>query len=66
VALFAFIAVGLFFVDSGNFNFDAVPAYTSFSTAVLLLIYAFVGFEVALIPAGEVENPQKNYPLLCS
>ena len=63
VALFAFIAAGLFFVDSGNFNFDAVPAYTSFSTAVLLLIYAFVGFEVALIPAGEVENPQKNYPL---
>jgi APA family basic amino acid/polyamine antiporter len=62
IPLFIFIAVGLFFIDSGNFNFDAVPGYTSFSSAVLLLIYAFVGFEVALIPAGEVENPQKNYP----
>ena len=62
IPLLLFIVVGLFFIDSGNFNFDAVPAYTSFSSAVLLLIYAFVGFEVALIPAGEVENPQKNYP----
>ena len=62
IPLFLFIAVGLFFVSPGNFNFESVPAYASFSTAVLLLIYAFVGFEVALIPAGEVEEPQRNYP----
>ncbi|HKP69985.1 MAG TPA: APC family permease [Pyrinomonadaceae bacterium] len=62
IPLFLFIAVGLFFVSPSNFNFESVPAYASFSTAVLLLIYAFVGFEVALIPAGEVEEPQRNYP----
>jgi amino acid transporter len=60
--LFLFIGVGLFFIRPENFNFDAVPAYASFSSAVLILIYAFVGFEVALIPAAEVKDPQKNYP----
>ena len=60
--LLIFGLVGIAFIDPGRFTMDAVPAYTSFSTAVLLLIYAFVGFEVALIPAGEVREPQKNYP----
>ena len=60
--LFLFIAVGVFFIQPGNFNFDAQPEYGSFSSAVLILIYAFAGFEVALIPAGEVKDPQKNYP----
>jgi amino acid transporter len=60
--LFLFIVVGLFFIRPENFTFDTVPAYTSFSTAVLLLIYAFVGFEVAVVPAGEVKDPQKDYP----
>ncbi|MCA1637112.1 MAG: amino acid permease [Acidobacteria bacterium] len=30
--------------------------------AVLILIYAFVGFEAATIPAGEVRNPQRSVP----
>jgi amino acid transporter len=29
-------------------------------SAVLLLIYAFTGFEAALIPAGELENPSRD------
>ncbi len=32
------------------------------SAAVLLLIYAFVGFESALIPAGEARQPQRDLP----
>lgn len=32
-------------------------------SAVLLLIYAFVGFESALIPAGEAKNPRRHLPL---
>jgi amino acid transporter len=62
VPLFLFIAVGIFFVQPENFSFESVPAYAAFSSAVLILIYAFVGFEVALIPAGEVKDPQKSYP----
>jgi amino acid transporter len=29
---------------------------------VLLLVYAFTGFEMATIPAGEVRDPQRNLP----
>ena len=29
---------------------------------MLLLIYAFTGFEMAAIPAGETENPRRNLP----
>jgi amino acid transporter len=32
-------------------------------SAVLLLIYAFSGFESALIPAGEVRNPARDVPV---
>jgi amino acid transporter len=28
----------------------------------LLLVYAFTGFEIATIPAGEVRDPQRNMP----
>ncbi|HSL55813.1 MAG TPA: amino acid permease, partial [Pyrinomonadaceae bacterium] len=32
------------------------------SKSVLLLVYAFTGFEMATIPAGEVRDPQRNLP----
>ncbi len=63
VPLIIFIAVGLFFIQPANFVFDAVPEAGAFSAAVLILIYAFVGFEVAAIPAGEIKNPQRNVPI---
>ena len=62
VPLLIFVAVGLFFVQPANFSFTAVPEYSAFSSAVLLLIYAFVGFEAAVIPAGETKEPEKNVP----
>lgn len=62
VPLIVFAAVGLFFVQPENFAFVATPDYNSFSSAVLLLIYAYVGFEAAVIPAGETKDPQKNVP----
>ena len=40
-------------------------SYTAVSdgpAALLLLVYAFVGFESALIPAGEAKNPQRDLP----
>ncbi len=62
VPLLVFVAVGMFFIQPANFDFSAVPEYGAFSGAVLLLIYAFVGFEAAVIPAGETKDPQKNVP----
>jgi amino acid transporter len=62
IPLVLFIAAGLFFINSGNYSFAAQPSYGDFSTSVLLLIYAFTGFEMSVIPAGEVQNPQRNIP----
>src|SRR3989440_4332295 len=55
-----FIAIGLFFLNPHAFALGARPATGAFSQSVLLLLYAFTGFEMATIPAGEVRNPQKN------
>ena len=60
--LFVFVAVGLFFIQPANFSFGATPEYGKFSEAILILIYAFVGFEAAVIPAGETKEPKKNVP----
>lgn len=62
VPLVIFATVGLFFIQPENFSFAASPDYNSFASAVLLLIYAYVGFEAAVIPAGETKDPQKNVP----
>jgi basic amino acid/polyamine antiporter, APA family len=62
VPLFIFVIIGMFFIQPANFSFAVTPDYTAFSSAVLLLIYAFVGFEAAVIPVGEIKEPQKNIP----
>ena len=62
LALVLFTGVGLFFVNWQAFSFAVAPTYTGFSGAVLLLIFTFSGFDVAAIPAGEIEQPQRNVP----
>jgi len=58
--LLLFIAAGLFFLNPHAYSFGELPSYGSFSASVLILIYAFTGFEMAVIPAGEVQDPQRN------
>jgi amino acid transporter len=62
VPILIFIVAGLFFLQSQNFAFGPAPNAGAFSQSVLLLIYAFTGFEMAAVPAGEVSNPQKYLP----
>lgn len=62
IPLLVFVSIGIFFVQPANFSFDAVPEYGEFSSAVLLLIYAFVGFEVGVVMGGETKDPQKSTP----
>ena len=61
--LIFFIAAGLFFLAPANFALGDYPSYGSFSLAVLLLVYAFTGFENATVPTGEIVNPRRNLPL---
>src|SRR5687768_13456664 len=60
--LLLFVAVGVFYIDPANFTFAKSPAYSDFSAAVLFLIYAYVGFEAAVIPAGESKDPKRDLP----
>lgn len=61
-----FVGVGIFFISPERFAFNALSSYgnfyDAFSGSVLILIYAFTGFEMAVIPAGEVRDPQRNLP----
>ena len=40
-----------------------VPSVGEFGAAALLLIYAFVGFESAVIPAGKSRRPARDIPV---
>ena len=57
-----FIVIGLFNIQPGSLNTSESFEFSSFSTSVLLLVFAFGGFESVLINTGEVSNPRKNLP----
>ncbi len=60
--LLLFVCAGAFFIHPANLNWTAWPGSKSLGDAVILLIFAFVGIEVALIPSGEVKNPARTVP----
>ena len=60
--LLLFIIVGFFFISPRNYQVKEIPDFTSFSSTVLLLVFAFGGFESVLVNSGEVKNPEKNLP----
>src|SRR5947199_59287 len=62
IPMLIFIIAGLFFVNPQAFTLGTAPTTAKFSQSVLVLIYAFTGFEMATIPAGEVRNPQRYLP----
>jgi basic amino acid/polyamine antiporter, APA family len=60
--LLLFICAGIFFIHPANLTWTAWPGSKSLGDSVILLIFAFVGIEVALIPSGEVKNPARTVP----
>ncbi len=62
LALSTFIIVGLFFLKADLFTVKQFPTVTSFSTAVLLLVFAFGGFESVMVNTGEINHPSKTIP----
>jgi APA family basic amino acid/polyamine antiporter len=57
-----FVAAGLFFVDWPRLSAGAAPSAAQFSASGLLLIFAFGGYEVVPVPAGETRNPRRDVP----
>jgi amino acid transporter len=57
-----FVVAGCFFIDTASYTPAALPGYGEFSVSVLVLLYAFVGFEMAAIPGGELRDPGRDLP----
>jgi amino acid transporter len=57
-----FLCVGLFFIQPHNITWSGWPGSKDLGDSVVVLMFAFVGIEVALIPSGEVKNPARTVP----
>ena len=57
-----FVGIGLFFLRGENFHLTTGVRWGGFSQAVLLLIFAFGGFENAAFPASEARQPKRDLP----
>jgi amino acid transporter len=62
VPLIALVVLGLPVVGIEIFAAPAaqVPVAGDFGAALVLLVYAYVGFESALVPAGEARDPRRD------
>jgi basic amino acid/polyamine antiporter, APA family len=56
------VLVGLFAMQWSNLAWQGVPSGASVSRASVLLIFAFLGIESALVPSGEVQDPARTVP----
>jgi APA family basic amino acid/polyamine antiporter len=60
--LLLLVSVGIFRLVPARFDFTAIPSNHDFSNGVLLLAFAFVGWESALVAAGELRDPRRDMP----
>ncbi|MEY2490685.1 MAG: basic amino acid/polyamine antiporter, family [Verrucomicrobiota bacterium] len=62
IPLVAFVAIGIFFIQPSAIAWPGWPTSDAIGGTVLLLMFAFVGIEVALVPSGEIKNPSRTVP----
>ncbi|MFY9824327.1 MAG: APC family permease [Thermoanaerobaculia bacterium] len=60
--LLIFIFVGIFFVSPGLAKSVQATSPGHMGDAVLLLLFAYAGFENTAAPAGEFKNPRRDVP----
>ncbi|MEO6870445.1 MAG: amino acid permease, partial [Ginsengibacter sp.] len=61
--LIAFVIIGFFFINAQYLELPkALPSTSSFASSIVILIFAFTGWEAVLINTGEMSNPAKNIP----
>lgn len=56
------VLLGLTHLNPEVFTGAGLPAFDSLGETLLVLFYAFVGFEGAVVPAGEARSPQRDIP----
>jgi APA family basic amino acid/polyamine antiporter len=60
--LLALIVVGAFAMRADNLTVTVPPTPAGVARASLLLLFAFLGVESALVPSGEVKDPPRTVP----
>jgi amino acid transporter len=56
------IMVGLFLVRTENLIWQSIPPPNQIARASVVLMFAFLGVEAALVPSGEVRDPSRSVP----
>src|SRR5688572_13191015 len=62
VPLALFIVVGVWFIDPSRLALSGPVSAPQVSAAALLLIFAFGGYDVIGVPAGEATDPRRHLP----
>ena len=62
IPIMLFIGVGAFFISSELFTPFSPGGYGSLAETTLVLMYAYAGFETLVVPAGEMNDPQRSIP----
>jgi APA family basic amino acid/polyamine antiporter len=60
--LLALVAGGVWMVNPAYLRWPGMPAAASIGKTAIVLIFAFVGLEIALVPSGEVRDPARTVP----
>jgi basic amino acid/polyamine antiporter, APA family len=60
--LIVFVLVGIFFIRPESIAWAGWPGSKPLGESVLLLIFAFMGIETALVPSGEIKAPARTVP----
>jgi amino acid transporter len=62
VPLLVLIVGGIWFIDVDYLRWPQLPTLSAVGRTAILLIFAFVGLEVALVPSGELRDPARTVP----
>jgi amino acid transporter len=60
--LVVFVAAGIWFVSTDALRWPSIPTVGAVGQTCIILIFAFAGVEVALMPTGEVRDPASTVP----
>ena len=62
VPLLVFVLAGVWFVHGEYLVWPGLPSAADVGRTAIVLIFAFVGVEVALVPSGEIADPPRTVP----
>jgi amino acid transporter len=60
--LIVFVAAGIWAVNADYLRWPELPTAAQVGRTAIVMIFAFVGAEIALVPSGEIRDPARTIP----